>query len=202
MRLLITQSLISSWNWAVESGSDDKFFELEETIRREPKPANEAMLQGIEFEKNVYELCNGAPRQPHDKWEPGIRKVAEIISGAQYQVSGYRELTVDGTDYLLYGIADAIRAGTIYDVKFSTKSFGSTDLAGKYLGSPQHPAYFRIWPEATKFWYVVSDGEDVYTEMYTAKDTWPIDHTIAEMANSFRRLGLWKEYVRNWEAKR
>ena len=201
MRYLLTQSLISSWQWALDLGTEEKYDEFRATLRREPVEQNEAMLKGIQFEKNVYEACKGLVREPHPEWESGIQKVAGVIKGSQFQVSGSTLLGIDGTDFLLYGIADAIRAGTIYDVKFSTKSFGSAELAGKYLESPQHPAYLQIWQEASRFVYVVSDGEDIYTEEYTRTTTRPFWDVAREFWNSIRSLGLEEEYKKHWEAR-
>jgi len=201
MRYLLTQSLISSWQWAMDLGTDEKFDEFRTVLRREPVEQNEAMQKGIEFENNVYEACRGLVRDPHPEWENGIQKVAAIVKGSQFQVSGSVALGIGATDFLLYGIADAIRAGTIYDVKFSTKSFGSAELAGKYLESPQHPAYLQIWPEAQRFVYVVSDGEDVYTEEYTRRNTRRFWDVAREFWASIQALGLEDEYKKYWEAK-
>ncbi len=201
MRYLLTQSLINSWQWAMDLGTDEKFEEFRTVLRREPVEQNEAMLKGIEFENNVYEACRSLVRNPHPELENGIQKVAAIIKGSQFQVSGSVALGIEGTEFLLYGIADAIRAGTIYDVKFSTKSFGSAELAGKYLESPQHPAYLQIWQEAQRFVYVVSDGEDVYTEEYTRRNTRRFWDVAREFWASIQALGLENEYKKYWEAK-
>ena len=123
---------------------------------------------------------------PHSKWENGIKRVATVIKGAQTQVKAYNELTVAGTDLLVYGVLDALKAGTIFDVKFINKSFGSAELAGKYLDCSQHPAYFYIVPEAQKFVYLVSDGEDLYTETYTPHNSRP----FAEIAKEFLDLAF------------
>ena len=71
-----------------------------------------------------------------------------------------------GTCLLYTSILDALKAGTIYDVKYLNKSMGSAELAWKYLESAQHPAYFYIVPEAHEFKYLVSDGKDLYIEQY------------------------------------
>ena len=159
------------------------------------------MRSGVEFENRVYEACRGLVGNPDAKWETGVRKVADIIRGGQLQVADGVRLGIEGTEFFLYGIADAIRAGTIFDVKFSTKSFGSAELAGKYLNSPQHPAYLQIWQDARRFVYVVSDGEDVYTEEYTRKTTRPFWDVAREFWNSIRALGLEDEYKNYWKSK-
>jgi hypothetical protein len=117
------------------------------------------------------------------------------------QVKEKAVLEVGENKFLLYGVLDALGAGVIKDVKFSTRSFGSTDLAGKYLESPQHPAYFRLVPEAYRFDYIVSDGEDVYVESYFRKNTPPIDGLINQFVVSIKDMGLWELYQKHWVAK-
>ena len=142
--LLVTQSLLASWQYAMDSGDDERFEDFRRTLRRETGEKTEAMQKGIEFEARVYEACRGLTRDPHPEWQPGIEKVAAIIKGGVFQVPGEREIDVLDERFLLYGIADCIKCGTIYDVKFSSRSFGSAELAGKYFDSPQHPAYLAL----------------------------------------------------------
>lgn len=104
-------------------------------------------------------------------------------------------------DLLLYGILDALKAGTIYDVKFSNKSFGSAELAGKYLDSPQHSAYFYLIPEAHTFKYLVSDGEDLYTETYTRDATIPFPELAKMFLTSLDAMRLLDVYKEHWKSK-
>ena len=73
-------------------------------------------------------------------------------------------------DVVLYGRLDALKAGTIYDIKFS-KGYER----GKFYSSTQHPTYMLLIPEAQQFSYLVSNGMDVWTEedmkmLYTEKE--------------------------------
>ena len=102
--------------------------------------------------------------------------------------------------FLVYGILDALQAGVIYDVKFRNKSLGSEDIYGKYLNSPQHPAYFYIVPEATEFRYLVSDGEELYQEVYARENTRFIGDIIAEFISSLESMDLLERYKQNWVA--
>lgn len=201
MRYLITQSLISSWAYAMDSGDEDRFEDFRKTLRREPVEKSEAMENGIAFENQVYEVCQGLGTEPFKKWDAGTRAVADIIKGGQLQVADGVAIGLPGIEFYLYGIADCIKAGTIYDVKFSSKSFGSAELAGKYLASVQHPAYFQIWQDAQRFVYVVSDGEDIYTEEYTRRAARPFWSILGEWWSSMQALGLSEEYKKHWEAR-
>ena len=157
-------------------------------------------LNGIEFENAVYATAYGCDPTGH-KWEHGIRKVASIIKGAPVQIKAQREIKVGSMDFLVYGVLDALKAGTIYDIKFSNKSFNSADLAGKYLTCSQHPIYFYIVPEANEFQYLVSDGEDLYIESYQRKDTPFIGDIIGGFIDGIKSEGLLDVYKQKWCAK-
>lgn len=199
---LMTQSLLSSWGYmynCFEGQEEEAFNSFLSTLKREPKKPTEAMLNGLEFENEVYLVSH--EREPHPKWEQGIQTVAAIIKGAPTQVRTQREIEVCGTEFLLYGVLDAIKAGVIYDVKFSNKRFGSAELMGKYTDSPQHPAYLYMEPEAYKFEYLVSDGTDLYRESYDRNSTRPIAEIIEEFITSIKGTGLLDLYKEHWVAK-
>lgn len=200
-KYLITQSLLSAWNYMFdchEGLEEEAKEEFLQALDRQKKEATTAMLNGLAFEDEVYAQAHGLPREPHDQWERGIRKVAAIIGAAPVQVKAKREIEVCGMTFLVYGILDALRAGIIYDVKFRNKSLGSEDIYGKYLGSAQHPAYFYIVPEATEFHYLVSDGEDVYEEVYTRDNARFIGDIIKDFVNSLEGMGLLERYKQHW----
>lgn len=221
---LITHSLLSSWSYTFSCNEDyqeqaDQDFLS--ALRREHKEPTPEMQNGIEFENLCYEIAEGLYRptvtptgairamgdtiiteeRSYHKWHSGASAVATVIKGAQFQVKASRELTVAGTDFLVYGILDALRAGSIFDVKFLNKSFGSADLVGKYLNSTQHPTYFYLVPEAFEFTYLVSDGQDLYAERYTPEDTEPISNIIEHFIKSIDSMGLLDVYRDNWLAR-
>jgi len=203
MRYLITQSLLGSWGYlfsCMEEYQDKAYEDFLITLRREKKETTPEMQNGIDFENEVYLAAADAPRKPHPKWEQGITAVATVIKGAQVQVKAQRELTVAGMDFLVYGILDALKAGSIFDVKFLNKSFGSAELAGKYLESPQHHAYFYLIPEAVDFTYLVSDGQDLYTERYTPDMCKPFPDIVAQFIASITSMGLLDVYKEHWQA--
>lgn len=203
MKYLITQSLISAWQYmfeCYEGGEDGARESFLATLRREPVEQTEAMLNGIEFEKAVYEAAECAERAPHPKWEQGIQKVAPLVSGAQKQVRLSREIEVEGLTLVVYGILDALKAGVIDDVKYKSKSFGSLELAGSYLNSPQHPLYFYICPEAYKFQYLVSDGKELYIETYTPEMSRTAHEVIGEFIRGITGMGLLETYKEKWAA--
>ncbi len=206
MKTLMTQSLLSAWLYTyscAEGFEQEAEADFLRTLRREPmEEPSEAIVNGINFENGVYALVND-PKDlsVYPAWRQASARIADIIRGGQIQVKVQRDIEVDGETYLLYGICDAVKAGTIYDVKFSNKKFGSADMAGKYLESPQHPAYLYCVPEALRFVYLCSDGEGLYTEEYTRKQTLYIGDTIRHFRNELRRRGLEGLYLEKWGAK-
>lgn len=220
-RYLITQSLLSAWAYTFdcyEGGEDEAREDFIRTLRRESKEATEAMRNGIEFENLVYSIADGSYKPDitflgitcptgelmespsYHKWYTGAKKVADIIQGAPVQVKASRDLNVAGMDFLVYGILDSLKAGTIYDVKFTNTSLRSADIYGKYLTSAQHPAYFFLVPEARDFKYLVSDGEDMYIECYTRENTRFIGSIIGDFIDSISSSGLLDLYKEHWLA--
>lgn len=203
-RYLITQSLLSSWNYVHncwEGCEEDAMASFLATLRREPAEVTEAMQDGIEFENAVYAEASGLLRPLHPKWERGICEVAAFLKGAQFQVRAQREIQLAGMTFLVYGVLDALQAGIISDVKFKSKSFGSLDLAGEYFDSPQHPFYFFMVPEARLFRYLVSDGTDLYIEQYTPDETPDAGELIAEFVDFLNVTGHMETYKKNWAAR-
>lgn len=220
-RYLITQSLISAHDYmfdcydSVRDKAEEDFMRV---LRREPGEQSQAMLDGIAFEALCYDIADGkfrpewkdsieyGPNDGENHWVypagyNGAAQIAEIIRGAQYQVSGKKELTLDGITFLVYGKLDALKAGTIWDIKHKSKSLSQYDLAGSYFHSPQHPAYMYIVPDAYQFVYLVSDGESLYTETYLRDDVRPFDEVMADFMKSMKGMGLWKLYLEKWKSK-
>jgi hypothetical protein len=200
VRTRITKTLLDSWNYmfdCAEGQEDNAREEFLTTLKREQTPPNEAQQAGLDFEHLVMEIAEGrfvpewvgdgtvnsvsGEAMGYDKYPKnyaGAKKIAEIVQGGQWQVHVDTNLTVDGRDFWLHGFCDVVKAGVIYDVKFKTKSFGSLDLWGSYRHSAQHSAYLRCLPEAYQFVYLVSDGDDLYTETYDRKNSEPIENII------------------------
>ena len=83
-KFLITQSLLSSWGYALKSGDMDDFLS---TLRRERRPQTRAMLDGIRFEHVVQSVAQGAEIGADHEWYRPATEIAGIVRGAQYQVT-------------------------------------------------------------------------------------------------------------------
>lgn len=200
-RYHMTKSLLEAWQYTFdcfEGGEEKAQEDFIRTLNRQPVEETEAMMNGRTFEDRVYRAANGGTIRSDAKWRTGALAIADIIRGAQIQVVARRDIEVDGMTFEVMGILDALKAGTIYDVKFLNKNMGSVELCGKYLNCSQHPAYFYIVPEALEFQYLVSDGEDVYIETYQREQSRHIGAFIHDFLESIRGMGLMDLYMEKW----
>ena len=138
-------------------------------------------------------------KETYPKWYRPASEFGALLRGAQFQVRIHRPITVRGMEFEIHGVLDALKEGVIYDIKFKNKSFGSSDIAGDWLDSPQHPFYFYLVPEARKFLYLVSDGNDIYIEQYFPEETVPAAKIIAEFVDFLEASGLMDVYKANWQ---
>ena len=203
-RYLMTHSLLASWLYAMKEDpyadattERDPYYEFLDVLNRVPTPTTEAMQNGIDFEELVTSIANGAEWQTdkENKWYDAAAKVAGIVRGGQFQYKAKKVVTVGGIEFLLYGRLDVLKAGTIYDIKFS-KSYDR----GKFFSSTQHPLYLKLIPEAREFTYLISNGTDVWTETYTPTETRSIFPVISDFTDWLVDHDLWKIYAEKWEA--
>ena len=203
-RYLMTHSLLSAWQYAMaedpyEDATTEKnpMEDFMKVLRREPRETTEAMQNGIDFEALVYQIARGVHETTNkdDRWYDAACEIADVIRGGVIQYKAKKPLTVAGTDILLFGVLDVLKAGTIYDVKFS-KSYER----GKYFDSTQHPAYFSLIPEAGAFSYLVSNGSAVYTETYRREETRSIEPVISDFLGWLDGCGLMQTYREKWVA--
>ena len=210
-RLLMTQSLLNSWmrRFNPSTESYDPNAEFLRVLRKEQTETTPAMQDGIDFEELVVNIAKGVPTYSDDgkflhyqnpKWEDWYDcavDIANIVRGGSFQHKAYKDMTVSGVPLLLYGKLDVLKAGVIYDIKFS-----QSYERGKYRESPQHPMYFTLMPRAYEFTYLISDGADVFTETYRAYDDdhEPIGNTIYDFLNDIQRDGMMDIYREKWLA--
>lgn len=201
-RYLMTHSLLSSWLYAMKSSpyedaasERDAFAEFLQVLRREPTETTEAMRNGIEFEDLVTQIASGEDVDTEHKWYQAARKAAGIVRGGVYQYKAKREIVVSGICVLLYGRIDFLKAGKVIDTKFS-KSYER----GKYYDSTQHPTYLRLLPDAEEFMYLISNGTEVWTEVYRRDETVDIEPIIADFFAFLISNNLMETYKKHWLA--
>lgn len=186
--LLLTQTLINSWLYLyqVNDGEyyDKAYQDFLKTLKRIPLEDNEIFARGREFEKQVI---NGEYKEIYD-----------IIKGGSYQVSKKKELVVDNLDFTVYGIADFIKNGVIYD----TKRVNQYDLQ-KYQYSSQHLIYLYLFDDCYEFTYLIVDNSDTtYEETYKRNDlTLSIETLIHNFISFLKENNLFNIYLENWKGK-
>lgn len=190
----ITQSLLSDYQRVFTA--EDGYESFLKTLSRQPKPRTDAMAKGVEFESCVNSALDGEHIPENHKWYKPVMYLSEYLAGSQQQVTVKRDLFVDGVCFELYGVLDFLRAGIIYDTKFSSHYY-----LNKYLHSPQHPMYFYLVPEAREFQYLSSDGSFVYKEIYRPEDVVPIETTIRQFMQFLDKQGLVETYTSLWNLK-
>lgn len=220
MAYLMTHSLLSSWLRSMkdnpwEEGDDpEKETALDEfmhVLRREKTPTSPAMQSGIDFEDLVTAILTGQDKANYHMtsrdgsqtlkvyavaehpWYEAACKVAGMIQGAKLQYVARRYVTIGGMDFLLYGRLDAMKEGRIFDIKYS----GSYER-GKFRDSTQHPMYYRLVPEMMNFTYIVSNGTDVWTEVYWYDEVPRIEPVITDFLQWLRDMNLMETYKEYW----
>lgn len=220
-RYLMTHSLLRAWLYALRDNpyedattEKDPMEDFMRVLRREPTPTTPAIQNGNDFEDLVTGILTGATTARYHKkewgadtyeetwpiitehpWYEAACTVAEFARGGQLQLTARKDITVDGVDLLLYGRLDVLKAGTIYDIKYTSKY-----ERGKFFDSTQHPVYFEIVPETPTFAYLVSDGTNVWTETYYREDSPSIYPTISAFLDWLQATGNMEVYKDKWLA--
>lgn len=202
-RYLITHSLLNSWLYLMRENpyetadsDDDKMAEFMLVLTRKPTPTTEAMQRGNDFEDLIFHTMKGCPDW-ENPWQESAAKIAAVLHGGLWQYSAKKEVEINGMPFLLYGRLDALKAGHVYDVKFT----GKYDV-GKFVSFTQHPMYMALVPEAMDFTYLVSNGGYVWHEKYRRDETAPIEPIIADFIDWLKLNGLFDVYKEYWLAKK
>ena len=192
-KVRITKSLLDSWLWAFkrEDGWDDFL----STLHREKKPPTQAMLDGTRFENVLNNVLKGEAIPADHEWASVITEMSKDLYGAQQQVVLFSDCEVNGQPFLLHGVLDYLRAGSIWDCKFA-KNYH----LNKYFweGTSQTAMYLALAPEARDFTYIISDGKYVYREKYPRDIVPPIEPTIYNFMQYLKKHGLWEVYCEKW----
>lgn len=193
----MTHSLLESWRRATDPDADETAFGVFlDTLERKKRQKTKAMQDGIDFETAVTRYINNeAPDS--DRSGDELRAIAQFgnrLHGAQLQVREEKEIKVCGREILLVGVADALKAGILSDIKRVQRY-----EYGKYQFSTQHPMYMELFPEALRFDYLIFDGKYCYMEQYRRGDFEPIQGTIKAFLEYLDGAELMETYQKNWE---
>ena len=192
-KVRITKSLLDSWLW--EFKRDDGWDDFLSVLHRENKPPTQAMLDGTRFENVLNNVLNGEEIPADHEWHSVIVAMSKELRGSQQQVTLFQDCEVNGQLFLLHGVLDYLRAGSIWDCKF-TKNYH----LNKYFweGTSQTAMYLALVPEARDFTYIISDGKYIYRERYPRDIVPPIEPTINNFMQYLKKHGLWDVYCEKW----
>ena len=193
----MTHSLLESWRRATDPDADETAFGVFlNTLEKKKKPRTSAMQNGIDFENRIMHFCKNET-QDADLTSEEIRAIYQFgnrIKNAQLQIREEKEIKVCGREILLLGVADALKAGILSDIKRVQRY-----EYGKYQFSTQHPMYMELFPEALRFDYLIFDGKYCYMEQYRRGDFEPIQGTIKAFLEYLDGAELMETYQKNWE---
>lgn len=194
----LTHTLLESWRRATDPEADETAFaSFLDLLERKKKPKSAAMKTGIEFESAVNQYIRNEPVVIED--EKAMKAMVQFgnrLRGAQLQVRAETPVEIDHIPFLLVGVADALHAGIISDIKRPMRY-----EYGKYFDSTQHPMYMELFPEALRFDYLIFDGAYCYREQYRRGDFQPIHDTIRTFARYLNDADLMDTYKKFWEEK-
>lgn len=188
-KYLITPSLLNAWKYAIslenEYGNLEDFIK---TLNKEPFEESDAILTGYQYED--FMINNYNPTK-----------------NGCYQVKLSKNITTKTGNYVLYGRLDCLKAGRIYDYKYT----GSYDV-GKFYDSYQHVIYFEICPEADSFEYLICNNfkkdkdnnlEDlnIYHEVYLREENKvDISDEIDKFVSWLKTNNLYQIFQDKWES--
>lgn len=194
----LTHTLLESWRRATDPEADETAFaSFLDMLKRKKKPKSAAMKTGIEFESAVNQYIKNEPVVLED--EKAMKAMVQFgnrLRGAQLQVRAETPVEINRIPFLLVGVADALHAGIISDIKRPMRY-----EYGKYFDSTQHPMYMELFPEALRFDYLIFDGAYCYREQYRRGDFQPIHDTIRAFARYLNDADLMDTYKKFWEEK-
>ena len=197
-KLRVTKSLLDGWYWSYKR--DDGYEDFLRTLNREPLQPTKAMLDGTRYENVLNNVLNGESITPEHEWYTPIVEMATELSGSQQQVTLYADsgITYNGVPILLHGVLDYLKAGHIYDCKYS-----KTYHLNKYYweDTTQTAMYLALVPEAFDFTYIISDGKWVYRERYPRDIVPPIQPTIKQFLSYLEKQNLIEIFERKWMLK-
>lgn len=212
--LLVTPSLLDSWDWYMQNESDNAREEFIGVMKRERSPDNDAMMHGRAFETRVRMACdpfntewitdndkedifNTKHKVEDEEYMSCVSELASFLKGGVWQVALSKPETINGIDFVKYGRVDVINYGII-DIKYS-----QTFESGKYLNKAQTKMYLDLAPQAPWMQYTVCDGKVIYYgDKFLREDVAPINQDIGNFWNWLQNdKELLNLYVDNWQSK-
>lgn len=195
MSYKVTCTLLNSWLRATDpDAGEEAFASFLDLLERKPQKDSKAMQEGRRFEDLVSHRACGLTVVCESEAEArAVTQFGQRLTDAQMQVRAEKPMSVAGMDFLLVGVADALHAGILSDIKRVQRY-----EYGKYQFSTQHPMYMELFPEALRFDYLVFDGSYCYREQYRRGSFQPIEQTIKAFVDYLQAADLMDVYKKHW----
>ena len=212
--LLVTPSLLDSWDWYMQNEADNARDEFVGVMNRTRSPDNDAMMHGRAFETRVRMACdpfntdwitendkadifNTKHKCDDEEYMACVSELANFLRDGVWQIALSKTETIGGIEFVKYGRVDVIKYGII-DVKYS-----QTFESGKYLGKAQTKMYLDLAPQAPWMQYTVCDGKVIYYgDKFLREDVAPINQDIGNFWNWLQNdKELLFLYLNNWQSK-
>ena len=202
--LLITSSLLDSVHWLKTCPDDWRVSAhqaLSDTLNMVPYVQSTWAKRGQEFETmlNTYDGSHALLRQMKGKIEGGL-----------FQQKKTKLVTIDGTEYAVYGKCDYLFPFKIVDVKTSYKS-KSKSKPKYYLDRSQHKVYSFLWGVGEFEYLVAHLGESMDNLFPFEVSVIPVKATITQeeiesiirgFVSDLRELDLLDAYVNVYNGDR
>lgn len=188
----ITPSFYSSvYYWRNRDGADKQ--ELLDLIDKVPPKTTELMQAGIDFEDDVFKMCEDETYVSKDNV---ACEVYGIVKGSLWQQKISTNVERTSEKVMIFGRMDCVKRDYIYDIK----CVGSYEL-GKYYNSIQHLSYMKA-TGINNFKYLVKCGSNLYSEEYHYDNS---DNLLTSRVFSvidwLKTVGLYDRYLKKWEIK-
>ena len=159
------------------------------------RPTSKSIVTLCISEVQVYITDIMKGNEVHHDWIDGATEIADILSqnsrGYWVQAKMKKDVTINGVEYLLYGIPDFFGGGVIYDIKFK-ENIGNYNV-GHYFDNTQHRMYFELIHGSETFVYFISNGKKVYKEEYKRHECRPkVTYTIYNIIYYFTYRIIYK----------
>ena len=189
----LTQSLMSAFEWSFKT--EDGYDDFIRALNRQPKQPTTSMLLGTQYENILNSVLDGQELPEDHEWFKPIMEMAAELDGAQQQVVLFRDIKVDGVNFLIHGVLDYLKAGHVFDCKFSQRYH-----LNKYAwwNTPQTSFYLYLVPEAMDMTYIISDGKEVFRERYPRDIVEPIEPRIKNFMRFLEKQNLIDTYTEKW----
>ena len=200
-KYLITPTLLNSFAYYTQDNEykseAEQRQEFLQTLSRVKSEPNEAMRLGLAFEDTLKAYSQGMIDDSNGIYKKYYPELSKIVKGGLWQQVVKKDIVVGTQEFLLYGKCDVIKAGTIYDIKFT-----SNYELGKFFNSSQHLIYLYC-SGLPKFQYLICDGKDYWVEdYYNNEDTEDnikikISEFIAYLENDLEAKNLFYDKWKN-----